>query len=318
MTIKHLFNPTHTYNNKWLFFLRVTVALFALLHFAAIQADFAHLFSFKGFVQPDIMSVSTSTYEITIYKIFVFINGYFNAIQYADVLNVFRYLYPMSLLCLAIGLFTRVSALFSLLLQLIFINSIAMYQYGADAFTTIMLFYCFIFPVSNQHSIDNIIFKNYTNISTKKYLYLIQTHICIAYFFSGLDKLIGFNWRNGEAIWKAINAYNELGLVDVSPYYNTPLFLIAGWATIIIELCYPLFINIQKTRQIWLVCTIGLHLSILLIMGLFFFSTIMIIFNLVAYYLPYLETENAALKSGNQVPNTHKETALTPVYALFD
>ena len=289
MTIKRLFNQNTDINPQWLLFLRVTVAVFTLLHFGAIQPDFANLYGTDGFVKPDIMNAQTTWYHLTVYKIFVWIAAIDKSISFDDVLRGLGFLYPLALIGLAVGFCTRISAVVSILLHLVFINSISLYQYGVDSYTTILLFYCILFPVGQQLSVDSLIFKQKTEETSNRYLYLIQTHICIAYFFSGFDKLMGENWRNGEALWKAVTSYNELGLIDFTPLYNTPTFFIMGWATIVIEMLYPLFINVKKTREIWLVLTIGLHLSIMVTMGLFFFSTVMIIFNLVTYYIPYLQ-----------------------------
>ena len=58
------------------------------------------------------------------------------------------------------------------------------------------------------------------------------------------EKLSGFNWRNGESVWKALhlpNFTNDFN-VDVTWLGAYPwVFVILGWSTIIIELFYPLF-----------------------------------------------------------------------------
>ena len=294
MTIKRFLNQTADINPQWLLFLRITVAALTLVHFGAIQPDFANLYGSDGFVKPDIMNAQTAWYHLTVYKIFGWLTAIDKSVSFDVVLRGLRFVYPIALVGLAVGFCTRISAVVSVLLHLVFINSITLYQYGVDSYATILLFYCVLFPVGKYFSVDSFIFKSktgvftqYTEGGTNRYLYLIQTHLCIAYFFSGFDKILGENWRNGEALWKAVTSYNELGLVDFTPLYNTPTFFIMGWATICIEMLYPVFINIKKTREIWLVLTIGLHLSIMVTMGLFFFSAVMIVFNLVAYCVPY-------------------------------
>ncbi len=276
----------------WLGFLRIAIALFALLHFLSIQADFDLLFSYNGLVQPDILNARHSAPVPTIFDIHTALVKIWPAITYNNVLYFFRYFYIASLLLLSAGLFTRFSALFALLTQLILINSIHFYQYGADSFSTILLFYCFLFPVGKVWSLDNIIFKNKKVPSADTRiicLRLLQIHICIVYFIGGFEKVLGFNWHNGEALWKALSNHNTRGLIQLDFLKNTPVFFLMGWATILTEMLYPVFINIQKTRRLWLCLTIGLHLGIAIFLGLFFFSTIMIIFNLAAYYVPYLK-----------------------------
>lgn len=115
----------------------------------------------------------------------------------------------------------------------------------------------------------------------------MQFHLSFAYMVSGIEKLSGYNWRNGESIWKAIHLPNfdndfEINVDWLGEY--PIVFLFIGWLTIIIELFYPLFISIRKTRMFWLYFTIGLHLSIALFLNLYFFSAIMIIWNVTAFY----------------------------------
>ena len=57
----------------------------------------------------------------------------------------------------------------------------------------------------------------------------------------------------------------------------------AGIAICLIELGYPLFIWPRRTRVIWLVCVIGMHVAIGVAMGLYLFALIMIILNLAAF-----------------------------------
>src|SRR5699024_1197535 len=111
--------------------------------------------------------------------------------------------------------------------------------------------------------------------------------LSIAYFSSGLLKILGFNWRNGEAIWKTVNLpYSNLDFhFDFSFLGQHPLLcVIIGWIIILTELCYPLFIWYSKTRKLWLYLTISMHIGIILVLNLYFFSTIMIIWNLTAFY----------------------------------
>lgn len=56
---------------------------------------------------------------------------------------------------------------------------------------------------------------------------------------------------------------------------------------------YPLFIWMPKTRKLWLSLTICMHLGIAIILNLYFFSTLMIIWNLANFYFeedPELKT----------------------------
>jgi Vitamin K-dependent gamma-carboxylase len=278
--------------SKWPGFLRISTALIALLHFCSIQADFDLLFSYNGLVQPDILNAKRDTLVPSVFTIHTWVTSIVSAISYTEVLYFFRFAFFVTLIMLCIGLFSRVSALLALLIQLILVNSMHFYQYGADSFTTILLFYCFLFPVGKSMSVSNLISKNKAepdSYTTTRCLRMLQIHICIVYFIGGFDKIQGYNWHNGEALWKALTNHNTSGLIKVDSLKDTPLFLIAGWFTIITEMLYPVFINIRRTRKLWLGLTVGMHIGIAVFLGLFFFSTIMIIFNLAAYYVPYIK-----------------------------
>ncbi|RWY54072.1 HTTM domain-containing protein [Mucilaginibacter gilvus] len=281
--LRHNLNQNN--NNLWLVFLRCSVAALTLINFTAIQFDFSSIFSANAFIPPDINDVLKNPLIPSIYSIAQFAKP---LMSYEAVLLAFRVLYPLALLLLLTGMFTRFSALLSLVLQLILLNSMDFYTYGLDEFTTIALFYCFIFPTGNQFSFDAHFFKKRADTTHyNKYLLLFRVHVCIAYFFSGFEKLLGYNWRNGESIWKMLHGYNMLSFVDLDFLYKTPIFLIAGWATIFLEMLYPIFMNIEKTRKYWLIGIIGFHVFIAFFMGLYFFSCMMIILNVTAYYIPY-------------------------------
>ncbi len=274
------------YNKKihWLSFFRVSIAAICLFNFLSLQPDFDLLFGTQAYAPADISYLlSNKSYIPSLVKINEALNTVLQ-IKYDSFLVAFRIAYTLSLISLLIGFYSRLSAIISLALFVVFINSYGFYSYGFDCFANISLFYCFIFPVGNYNAI-----KPSKNIeqNTKKYLRILQIHISIAYFFSGFEKILGFNWHNGESLWKALHNINYASGINLDFLAGTPFFLIMGWATIVLEMLYPIFMNIRQTRKVWLFGIIGLHLSIAVLMGLTFFSAIMIILNIAAYYIPY-------------------------------
>ena len=51
----------------------------------------------------------------------------------------------------------------------------------------------------------------------------------------------------------------------------------------LIEVGYPFFIWIKKTRLFWLVCILAMHAAIGLAMGMYLFALVMIVLNLAAF-----------------------------------
>ncbi len=286
-------------NPAWLAFLRVDVASIALLHFCAIQPDFDLLFSYHGYVYPDILDASHDHYFWTMTSLQQALVGLGWPLPYENLLAAARWVYPACLLLLAAGLWSRVAAVGSLLLQLLFAQSIHLYQYGADAFTTIALFYCCVLPVGGSHSLD-VAWRGRGASLTHQgvFLFWLRAHLGLAYFFSGLDKVIGPTWRDGEAIWKALHSHAYFSLFNLDFLAATPFFWLAGWATIILEIGYPLGMNWARSRPLWLLGIVGMHLFIGLFMGLFFFSALMITLSLAAYYVPGLPLVQPAAADG--------------------
>jgi hypothetical protein len=72
------------------------------------------------------------------------------------------------------------------------------------------------------------------------------------------------------------------------------ILIIIGWSTVIIEMLYPVFIWIPKTQKTWMMLTISMHLGIALVLNLYYFSAIMIIWNLTNFNF---EKETVIMKS---------------------
>jgi hypothetical protein len=298
-----------TVNPMWMVALRCGIAFITLVNFIAIQPDFDSIFSANGFIPPDIANAARDFMLPTIYGIYKIVNPILH-MSYVAVLTFFRIIYPIALIILLLGFLTRGAAIASLLLQLLFVNSMNLYSYGADIFTGIALFYCCIFPVGRYFSVDKILGgKTVSGYWNARYLKLFKTHVCLIYIFSGFEKLLGENWRNGESIWRMVHGYNTTESINVDFLYNTPVFVIVGWLTITAELLYPIFINIPKTRNWWLAAIVTFHISIAFFMGLYFFSSVMIILNIAAYYMPYVKEDKPL-----PVPAATDELLLEPYY----
>lgn len=116
----------------------------------------------------------------------------------------------------------------------------------------------------------------------------LQLHLCIIYLFGGLNKLVGPTWHNGEALWKAVQQSIGQPLISLSGVGVLPwLWVAGGWGVVLLELSYPLLIWWRRTRPWMLGSMVLVHLAIALLMGLYAFSALMILLNLVAYHFPY-------------------------------
>lgn len=99
----------------------------------------------------------------------------------------------------------------------------------------------------------------------------------VLFLFSGVDKLRGEDWREGEAIWLVFSHsdyYNSTLLsVLASQYWLVP---VATYGTILIELVFVFLIWPRSTRPYMLAAAIFLHVQFALLMNLYYFSWVMI------------------------------------------
>ncbi len=187
--------------------------------------------------------------------------------------------YMILCVLLVIGRFARLWAiLLCLLHQSLYIAHPA-FSYGFDYVAASTLFYCCWFPVGHTGS-----------EWATPCLRVLQLHLCIIYFFGGLDKVLGPTWHNGEALWKALHLPDLAGAwrPDIGFLSQYPIAVAAlGWSVILLELAYPVCIWMRRTRRLWLWGILGMHMGIALFMGLYHFSAIMMLLNVCAFHFPY-------------------------------
>ena len=171
------------------------------------------------------------------------------------------------------------------------------FSYGFDFVAASAIFYCIWFPVSQPRS-----------TWATPCLRVLQVHLCLIYFFGGLEKLMGPSWRNGEALWKALHRPDMVGAFRTHAAFLDQfpvVFTLLGWAVIVLELGYVAMVWFGRTRRAWVWGMIGMHVGIALMMGLYHFSALMIVFNVAAFYLPYRKTNEIA----KQVVDQHLDPA---------
>jgi len=186
---------------------------------------------------------------------------------------------------LLVGVACRFSAILAWFLHLCVAKSGGFVSYGVDNFMTIGLFYLMLSPLPDRFSLDW-----HLRGSRPKHPQLLgfwrrvlQLHLCIIYFFSGLTKCLGSGWWNGSSVWRALirppfNVIDPETLVRWK--YLFPVAAISIWA---LEISYPFLIWSSKTRKIWLIFICALHAGIGLTMGMYLFALIMILLNIAAF-----------------------------------
>ena len=133
-------------NPVWISSFRIYGSLIFLFHFLSILPDFYTFWGQNAMVNPDIMDANIDNLMPTIYDLHQLINKY-AALGFQTVANTMAIIYIISLISLALGLMSKISAAIALLTHLVLMQSINIFIYGVDFMTTICLFYFLIFPV---------------------------------------------------------------------------------------------------------------------------------------------------------------------------
>lgn len=259
---------------SFLMFFRMAIASIALIEIASLYTDLPSFFSESGTLIPqELMYLESGDFR--------YLHPFYSFLETNELTSLFYKisvpLYIIALLFLLFGMLTRYAAGIALILQLVIFRSFSPFNYGYDFFLTMSLFYCLVFPVGKFFSMDAKIFKHSQEVNFN-YRRVLQLHLAIAYFFSGIAKGLDIGWWNGNSVWKAIAS------VDNTFYSFSPLLLaIVGVGTVLLEFSYPFLVYKKSTRKYTIAAIILMHTSIAVMMGLYAFSAIMIVWNVAAF-----------------------------------
>jgi len=194
-------------------------------------------------------------------------------------------LYTVSLASLLLGFGTRLSSISACLFHFLVFGAGHMSSYGVDRFAQCGLFFLIWSPTERSRAGNDK--KGVT--STQNFsppamaLRGLQLYLCIAYFGAGVAKAMGVQWWNGEAVFRAIL------LTAGAPYQviwlaHFPwLARLSSWGTLVLEIGYPFFIWPKRTRRLWIILTLSMHLGIAIFLGLVSFSAVMAVLTFCAF-----------------------------------
>jgi hypothetical protein len=194
--------------------------------------------------------------------------------------------YVGGLLGLLLGYRTRLAAGIAWLSHTALMASGDMAMYGVDQFAQIGLFYCVWFPAGEALSFDQSSDRGHARPTFGAWLALriLQLHVCIIYTASGVEKALGEQWWNGEAIWRAVMSAPIDPPIDCSFLATIPWLAKAlCWMTLLLEAGVVAFVWHPRLRKLWLIGIVGMHLNIALLMNLWTFSATMIVFDVAAF-----------------------------------
>ena len=179
-------------------------------------------------------------------------------------------------------------------------------SYGLDNFMTIGLFYLMLSPLPDRYAFDWKLRKSQPGDSPLLGFWrrVLQLHLCVIYFFSGLTKCLGSGWWDGSNVWRAL-IRPPFNVIDPEMLVRWKyLFPVTGVFICLLEIGYPFFIWSDKTRKIWLICICAMHAGIGFMMRMYLFALIMIILNVAAFGsgLVRFQRERTSLRPQEVVP----------------
>ena len=277
-------------SSVWLTILRTGLGLQVFCYGISSRADWIQVLAGEnqGLIRRDLTEAMLSAESPFIPRVgwLVDAGAYFGLSERTVLWSVWLLLMLAALL-VVVGLFCRSSSVVLWLLYVCVAKSAELLSYGVDNFTIIGLFYLAIAPLPDSFSADawwrGILPRSATLHGLHRRV--LQFHMCIIYFFGGISKCAGPGWWNGVSLWRALTR----APFDVVPpevlirmAFVLPLF---GILVCVMEATFPIFIWLRKTRFVWFVGVLGMHVAIGLTMGMYLFASVMVVLNVAAFGL---------------------------------
>lgn len=277
---------------------RIGVGAMGLLLCALLLPDLYLLYGPNGLVVWGVADGLISPYQPSLGKLYACITPYYNVSPDRLLQGVFT-LYVAVLVGFTLGIRTRYMAFMAWALHLLLMNTGRFGSYGVESILHVALFYSIFFPCGKALAFDSKWQISAPSVDATLSLRVLQFQLCIIYAASGLEKAVGAEWWNGNAIWYSVTEeqfrqFNFNWLAQV-PWVAR----LAGWWTVIIETGYVLAICWRPTARFWVYNTVAMHVGIFLFMGLHTFALLMITLNLVAFW-PYFEGLRASFIPNGQ------------------
>ncbi|PYK44839.1 MAG: hypothetical protein DME53_06920 [Verrucomicrobia bacterium] len=269
--------------DSWLTVLRLGLGLQVTLYALSLRTDWAYLFSGTARKVAEAL-LSLQGHFIPSLGWFVALAARLDVPEETVLLLAWLGLF-VSGCALLVGVGCRFSAIAAWVLHLCAAKSGGFLSYGMDNFMTIGLFYLMLSPLPDRLSLDwrlrNLRPKNPQLLGFWRRV--LQLHLCIIYFFSGLTKWLGSGWWDGSNVWRAL-IRPPFNVIDPEILVRWKDFLpLAGILVCLLESGYPFFIWSSRTRKIWLLGVCAMHLLIGVAMRMYLFSLVMIVLNVAAF-----------------------------------
>ncbi len=318
-------------SDMWLSILRLGLGLQVTLYSLSLRNDWNYLLAGtgNGLISRDLAEALLSVESHFIPKLgWLVALGAHVGLREETILSV-AWICLLAAGCgLLLGFACRMSAVLAWFLHLCAAKSGWFVSYGVDNFMTIALFYLMLSPLPDRYALEPRWRKSLrkdrqwnrrapsdmdgraARPSERErasqllgfWRRVLQLHLCLIYFFSGLTKALGSGWWNGSNLWRAL-IRPPFSIIAPEVLVRWKYLLpIAGVFICLLEIGYPFFIWHRRTRGIWLACICGMHVAIGMTMGMYLFALVMIILNIAAFGpgLVWAQRRTVGLATQNQ------------------
>jgi predicted DCC family thiol-disulfide oxidoreductase YuxK len=162
--------------------------------------------------------------------------------------------------------------------------------YGVDKILACLLIIMCLAPIGRALSLDRVravraakhkkleaTLPPYSSPWAGACIRLMQIQMAVLFFYSAIGKLRGDDWWDGDALWFVFTTsehYSRVMLDLLASHYW--LTNIGTYVTVLIEIAFPFLIWQRRTRPYLLAAAIFLHIQFAVLMGLFYFSFVMV------------------------------------------
>ena len=188
-----------------------------------------------------------------------------------------------------LGLYTRASSFMTLFLWVSLYVSNPFVGSGGDAILRMVLLYMCFTDAGRHWSLDarirgrrgevrSIVPAWMSNSLHNLAMILIVHQVVMVYLASSFWKVQSTVWTNGTAVYYPLqtDAYSPWNDVLHPLYANSTFIAGATYSAIVVQMFFPVFLLYRPSRFVALIAVTGMHLGIGLLMGIMYFSLVMI------------------------------------------
>lgn len=263
------------------------ICVVCIVQIALLFPNYYEIYGAKGLSRSTLNSIFTSPYDLTIDRL-----AHFLSISDFTIVNILVALWAILSVSLVKEGKNLVIIALLWLIHLVLVNSSFLFSYGADYMITFGLSFLLgtTLLVEAKHFFSLPITQaEILSFATR----MLQLFLCVVYFFGGLGKIIGFDWLNGDAMWKVM-VYFQYDIVrKVYPLIPTLFWAVTGWIFMFTELFYPILIYNRYTSKYTLAIMMTMHIGIGLFLNLYIFAAIMIFFNGIGFHFLVTNTNDS-------------------------